>query len=232
MVLIELPSRERADLKSRRAATQTTAKAASSSSKSWILVSTLPAAYKTNAQIVPPTNADGSTAAEAQYTGIYTFIVSLIYLNSGSLAEAKLERYLKRTNAETFTPVGAVEKVLQRMTKEGYVEKRRDTSSGEEVVEWVVGPRGKIEVGVSGVQGFVKAMYGVNGAEQDNEDAQELAQKLRRSLGLKEQGRRIQVEGAEDAASDAGEQPPANEPKKKRGRPRKAAQNQEEEDDD
>lgn len=56
--------------------------------------------------------------------------------------------------------MGTLEKVLTRMVKEGYLEKRRDTSSGEDLVEYVIGPRGKVEVGVRGVAGLVKSVYG------------------------------------------------------------------------
>lgn len=76
----------------------------------------------------------------------------------------------------------STEKLLQKLAKETYLEKRRDTSSGEEIIEWVVGPRGKIEVGEQGVQGFVRAVYGEGG-----DDAQELDRKLERSLGLQPQ---------------------------------------------
>lgn len=191
MQLIELPSREKADLKSRRQLASQGAKAlgASSSSKSWILVSTLPEKYKTDPQIVTPANAGGSREAEASYTALYSFIVSVIYLNNGTLPEAKLERYLKRVNAEVYTTIGPTEKVLARMVKDGYVEKRRDTSNGEENIEWAVGPRGKVEVGIKGVTGLVKGVYGFqtteDGAEVDNE-GEELDRKLKRSLGIKE----------------------------------------------
>jgi melanoma-associated antigen len=78
----------------------------------------------------------------------------------------------------------STEKLLQKLAKEGYLEKRRDTSSGEEIIEWVVGPRGKIEVGERGVQGFVRAVYGGSGG-----DDEELERKLERSLGLQPQQR-------------------------------------------
>ena len=240
MQLVELPSREKADLKSRRQlASQGAKAAAANNSKSWILVSTLPDAYKTNPSITTPTNAGGSQDAEASYTALYTFVVSIIYLNNGVLPEAKLERYLKRVNAETYTTVGATEKVLARMVKEGYVEKRRDTSTGEEIIEWVVGLRGKVEVGIKGVTGLVKGVYGFQrsdeGAEIDDEEAAEeeeaLDRKLRRSLGIKEEGPRIVVNG--DGQEDGDRQPAAQpEEPRRRGRPRKAAASREEQDDD
>jgi melanoma-associated antigen len=237
MQLVELPSREKADLKSRRQLATQGGKAlgASSSSKSWILVSTLPEKYKTDPGIVTPTNAGGSKEAEASYTALYSFVISVIYLNNGVLPEAKLERYLKRVNAETYTTVGATEKVLARMVKEGYVEKRRDTSNGEENIEWVVGPRGKVEVGIKGVAGLVKGVHGFQGAEDDAEVADEEAEldrKLRRSLGIKEQRPRIVVDGggaAEGGDSDVEARP--EEPRRK-GRPQKMPAREEESPDD
>ena len=159
-------------------AAQASQKTASASSKAWILVSTLPPKYKTNPEILPPTKAP-SESAEATYTSLYTFIISLILLNKGSLPEAKLERYLRRANADQWTPIMSTEKLLQRLTKEGYLEKRRDTSSGEEIIEWVVGPRGKVEVGERSVQDFVKTVY-----QHSGEDDEDLERKLQRSLGF------------------------------------------------
>jgi melanoma-associated antigen len=86
----------------------------------------------------------------------------------------------------------STEKLLQKLTKEGYLEKRRDTSSGEEITEWVVGPRGKIEVGEGGVQGIVRAVYGRSGG-----DDEELEKRLGRSLGLQPQ-QRVVVEESEE----------------------------------
>ena len=179
-------------------------------------------------------------------------MVSVIYLNNGVLAEAKLERYLKRVNAETYTSVGATEKVLARMVREGYVEKRRDTSSGEECVEWVVGPRGKVEIGIKGVTGLVKGVYGFQGlgvgagegdseevgGDVDEEAEEELDRKLKRSLGIKETGPRIVVVdggGAEgegrDGDAEAEPQARLEEPRR-RGRPKRAPARDEQSDDD
>ena len=249
MQLVELPGREKADLKSRRQLVNQGAKAAgaNSSSKSWILVSTLPTRYKTDRRIVTPTNAGGSQDAEASYTALYSFVTSVIYLNNGVLPDAKLERYLKRVNAETYTALGATEKLLARMVKEGYVERRRDTSTGEESIEWVVGPRGKVEVGTKGVMGLVKGVYGFlgadvgdddddddgggrggGGAEADEEEG-ELDRKLRRSLGIRAEGPRIVVNGTgevDGGGSDADTQP---EEPRRRGRPKRAPMREENE---
>jgi hypothetical protein len=241
MQLVELPSREKADLKSRRQLASQGAKASgasSGSSKSWILVSILPEKYKKDPGIVTPTNAGGSKEAEASYIALYSFVISVIYLNNGVLPEAKLERYLKRVNAETYTTVGATEKVLARMVKEGYVEKRRDTSSGEENIEWVVGPRGKVEVGIKGVKGLVKGVYGFQGTEDDAEvedEEEELDRKLRRSLGIREEAPRIIVDGGGAEGRDSDAEVEAEGSRKRgggKGRPRKAAAREVQSDDD
>jgi melanoma-associated antigen len=108
----------------------------------------------------------------------------------------------------------STEKLLQKLTKEGYLEKRRDTSSGEEIIEWAVGPRGKIEVGERGVQGLVRAVYRGSGG-----DDEELERKLERSLGLQPQ-QRVVVEESEGTpqANDNTEQS-----RRTRGRARPSA---------
>ena len=122
------------------------------------------------------------------------------------MPEAKLERYLRRTNADHSTPVDKTDKLLQRLIKEGYIVKIRDNSSGEELVDYMVGPRGKVEVGEDGVAAFVKRVYG----QKADED---LNKKLERSLGLGERRPPIEQGTTVNGASDGG---------KKRGRPQRA----------
>ena len=192
MQLLELPSKEKTSLKDRRTqATQTKVTSSTTSSKSWILVSTLPDELKTNPLLAQPTRAP-NVESEANYTALYTFILSLIYLNSSSLTDQKLERYLKRVNADTYTPLGNKEKILQRMMREGYIDKRRDTSSGEEVIEWVPGPRGMVEVGVQGVMGLVRTVYGYGAVE------------LSRGQSVNQRRRRKGDEDGEEDVEDSG----------------------------
>jgi melanoma-associated antigen len=122
------------------------------------------------------------------------------------LPEAKLERYLRRTNADHSTPVDKTDKLLQRLIKEGYIVKIRDSSSGEELVDYMVGPRGKVEVGEDGVAEFVKRVYG----QKADED---LGKRLERSLGLGQ--RRPAVEQGATTTSRV------SDGAKKRGRPRR-----------
>ncbi|KAI4278146.1 MAG: hypothetical protein LQ337_001223 [Flavoplaca oasis] len=161
---------------SRRSQTQNTL---SSSTKSYILTSTIPPALRTPT-ILPPASVPTS-ASESAYTGLYTFILSLIYLSpGGTIPESRLEKHLKRMNADNYVLSGEkTEKVLKRMEKEGYIVKVRERDGGgEESVDYVVGPRGKAEVGEVGVAGCVRKVFGKVGMERE-----ELERRLVRSLG-------------------------------------------------
>jgi len=240
MELVDLPGRERVALGDRRKAaavaatqrekegtqrgveereTQTQGRRGKDpvlSAQSWILVSCLPAAYKTKVDLLVPPRAPDE-AVESAYIGLYTIVVALLYLHtpSGSggatgnetaetqtsqtedttepISDAKLHRYLDRLGLSEWAPMGVeganLDKLLARMLREGYVERRRDMSGGEEVVEWVVGPRGKREVGREAVAGFVRAIYGfgVDGSgrglemppQGDEDDGEEGGQRRR-----------------------------------------------------
>jgi len=157
------------------------------------------------------------------------------------ISDAKLHRYLSRLNLSEWAPMGVeganVEKLLARMMREGYIEKRRDTSGGEEVVEWVAGSRGKKEVGRRGVAGLVRGVYGfgVDGSgkgldmpradgEEEEADGQqqtrrrpvkmekdELESRLKRTLGdvvgLKVQDQNGVVEPEAELDGEQGERP-------------------------
>ncbi|KAJ9394700.1 hypothetical protein DTO282F9_8350 [Paecilomyces variotii] len=192
MEMVELPGKEKVTISQRRAAQRVEKQ--SSATKSWILTSTLPPAYRTPT-IIPPTKAPSSWT-ESTYTALYTFIISVISLNGGSLPEQKLDRYLRRTNAEAYTPIDRTERLLQRLCKDGYLVRNREMDGGEEVIEYMVGPRGKIEVGENGVAGLVREVYGrpdpamLNGntaSAEDKEEMEEFESRLRRSLGLGKQ---------------------------------------------
>ncbi|WEW55253.1 hypothetical protein PRK78_000682 [Emydomyces testavorans] len=189
MQMVEQPVKEKLSISQRRAAQR--AEKPSTSSKTWTLVSTLPPAYRIP-EILPPSKAP-SSALESSYVALYTFIISLISLSGGCIAEQKLDRYLRRVNADSYTPLDRTEKLLARLCKEGYLVRNRDVDGGEEVIEYLVGPRGKIEVGVGGVAGLVGEVYGfgrVNAVQGGVDEAamEEFEQKLRRSLGIKENG--------------------------------------------
>lgn len=178
MELTELPVKEKVTISQKRAA-QRSGTQGSSTSKAYILTSTLKPRYR-NASVLQPPQIP-STAAEASYVGLTTFIIALIYLSpSQSISESRLEKHLRRMNADNYVLAGEkTEKVLKRMEKENYIIKVRERDGGgEESVEYVIGPRGKVEVGERGVAGLVRSVYGKKDAEAD-----ELERRLVRSLG-------------------------------------------------
>lgn len=140
-------------------------------------------------------------------------VIALILLSpTQAIPEAKLDRYLRRMNADVYMMEGTggkKEDVLKRMEREGYLERRREVVGGEEGVDYVVGGRGKLEVGIEGVKGLVKSVYGFGSTVRDEEDEedeaeaerrtekeQDLERKLARSLGLNE---RVGVKNARHA---------------------------------
>jgi hypothetical protein len=115
-------------------------------------------------------------------------------LNGGTLAEQKLDRYLARTNLDQYTPIDKTEKLLQRLCKEGYIVRSKNTEGGEEHIEYIVGPRGKVEIGSSGVAGLVREVYGhgpgapgTNGGEEgsDNEGAEQMSREVKRAFEVR-----------------------------------------------
>lgn len=156
----------------------------SSTSKSWTVISALPDAYRTP-KILHPSKAPDSSI-ESSYIAIYTFIISLIMLSGGSISEDRLNRHLRRVNVEYNTPLDRTDKLLARLCKEGYLVKVRDSDTGEEVIEYFVGPRGKIEVGVTGVSGMAKEVFGIGQGGEDAEDSEQFEKRLKRSLGIRE----------------------------------------------
>ncbi|KAI2788618.1 hypothetical protein POX_e06639 [Penicillium oxalicum] len=219
MEMVELPAREKVTISQRRAA-QKSEKPSSASSKSWILTSTLPAAYRTPA-ILPPTHAP-SVNTESTYMAIYSFIIAVIALNGGSLGEQKLTRYLRRMNADDYTPIDKTDKLLARLCRESYLVRTREMDGGEEVIEFMVGPRGKVEVGSGGVAGMVREVYGhgrgtgagthVGAANDDltraeQESRADFESRLRASLGITGVQETQQADDGEGRSNQ--QQPPA-----------------------
>jgi len=104
-------------------------------------------------------------------------IIALISLCGGTLADAKLDRYLKRMNADVNMPMDKTEAALQKMIKQGYIMKIKENVGGDETIDWMVGPRGKLEVGNKGVSGLVMDVYGESAPE-------DLADRIKNSLGI------------------------------------------------
>ena len=65
---------------------------------------------------------------EDAYVGLYTLVIALITISGGIIPEGKLDRALRRMNAEQTTPVGNKDKVLAAMTKDGYIVRVKETS--------------------------------------------------------------------------------------------------------
>ena len=222
--LTELPARTHNTVAQKRAAaakSQTVAtqpstqsqKSNASGQASYVLTSAIPFEYRSASILTPP--ACPTPADEAAFSGLYSFIVTLILLSpSQSLAEGRLMRHLGRMNAEDYWTSGEkTDVVLKRMERQGYIIKVRERDGGgEESVDYVVGPRGKVEVGEKGAAGLVRGVY-YGGASNDvNRD--ELERRLVRSLGdgvlqktssIEEQADEAEVDG-EEAAEQEGEE--------------------------
>ena len=177
MMMEELPLKEKVSLRDRRAAAQRGQNTTKGSS-SYILVSILRKDMRVP-EIIAPSLAP-TTKDEASYIGLYTFIITCISLCGGTLSNEKLLRNLRRLNAEENTPLDTTENLLAKMQRQGYVVKIKDSTGQDEAVNWMVGPRGKIEVGDHGVRGLVKEVYGETAPE-------DLKSRLAVSLGARQE---------------------------------------------
>ncbi|KAF7548107.1 hypothetical protein G7046_g8786 [Stylonectria norvegica] len=187
MELRELPVREKMSLHEKRQAMKSQSQPKTGSG-AYILSSTLPEAYRSAAILAP--SKTPSADDEATYAAFYTMVISMILLNNGELSEQKLKRYLTRLNADQNVSMDKTEVILKRMERQGYVVKRVDRppigQDGDLTITWHVGPRAKEEVGLEGVMGMVREVYG--------DSSPDLEKKLRSSLNLDLKDRMAQVE--------------------------------------
>ncbi|PHH66342.1 hypothetical protein CDD81_7397 [Ophiocordyceps australis] len=178
MELRELPVREKMTLQEKRQAMKSNSQVKTGSG-AYILSSTLPESLR-SASILEPSKAP-SAGDEATYIAFYTLVVSVIWLNGGELTDQKLKRYLMRLNADQNVSGEKTETTLKRMEKHGYVMRKVERppigQDGEQNINWYVGPRGKEEVGLDGVMGMVREVYGDWGDDMER--------KLHSSLGIK-----------------------------------------------
>jgi hypothetical protein len=153
----------------------------STSTSLWVLQTILPEQYRLP-EIMGPSRPvpDDQINTEDSYVGLYTMTIALITISGGMIPEGKLDRALRRMNADQLTPLGTKDKTITQMIKDGYIVRIKDTSSGEETVEYIVGPRGKVEVGRDGVANFVRMMYGENG------DLEDMEKRIDRTLNVAE----------------------------------------------
>ncbi|KAH7136047.1 MAGE family-domain-containing protein [Dendryphion nanum] len=179
MEMVELPNREKVTIRQKRAAAASESQ--SKTSGQWVLRNVLPDRFRTST-IMEPSQIP-TAEQESSYVGFYSMVISLIMLSGGQISESKLDRYLRRMNTEHTTAVDneLTKNIMTRMAREGYIVKVKETSGGEEIIDYVVGPRGKVEVGEEGVANLVRKVYGEG--TMDN-----LEQRLSRSLGIPEGG--------------------------------------------
>ncbi|GJN67376.1 MAGE protein [Purpureocillium lilacinum] len=197
MELRELPVREKMSLQEKRQAMKSNSQPKTGSG-AYILCSTLPDAYR-SAAILKPSKTP-SPDEESTYAAFYTLVVALIWLNAGELSEQKLKRYLLRLNADQNVSNEKTEDTLKKMERHGYVVKKVERppigQDGDHTITWHVGPRAKEEVGLDGVMGMVREVYG----EWDPD----LEKKMRSSLGLKARAAAAAEAADEEAAESAG----------------------------
>lgn len=140
---------------------------------------------------------------EDSYVGLYTATIALIIIAGGKIAEGKLDRALRRMNADQSTPMGSKDKTIALMVKDGYIASVKE----EESVDYIIGPRGKMEVGRDGFANLIRKMYG------GEDDQDELEKRIERTLNVAEAFNSSGTPAAAPAASQmAG---------RKRGRPRR-----------
>ena len=203
MTLTELPLRDKLTLTQKRSALRSQ-KPPSTNSKSYILTTLLPPAFRVPEILsagTPPTN-----NKEEAYVALTSTICSLVYLNGRSINEAKLDRHLRRLNIDQLTPVDRTEKLLATMCKQGYLLRVKDNTGGETSWEYHLGPRAKVEIGKDGVVSLVKEVYGVQ-APEDVDD------RVGRNIGIEEistatraaGGGKGRAEGRREAAGEEDE---------------------------
>ncbi|KAF1843198.1 MAGE-domain-containing protein [Cucurbitaria berberidis CBS 394.84] len=210
MQMVELPKADRVTTRQKRAAVASDSQ--SKTSSLWVLKTILPEQYRIPEIIGPSRPLDeGLINREDAYVGLYTMAIALITISGGMMPEGKLDRALRRMNADQTTPIGTKDKTLAAMIKDGYIVRVKDSSSGEEMIDYIVGPRGKVEVGRDGVAKLIRAMHG----ESDNLD--EVEKRIQRTLDVAE------AYNSSELPSDAGPAASASQIGRKRGRPRNDA---------
>ncbi|KAF7853270.1 hypothetical protein EAF04_010771 [Stromatinia cepivora] len=221
MEMVELPVKENVTVKGRLK--EASRKSKTTTASSYILTSVLPIEYR-SPSIIQPSKVV-SQWDEATYIGFYTTVVSVIMLSPDStMTDSKLMSVLRKLNAETNMPMDKTTLILKKMMQQNYITRTVEKNDGDEIIEWRVGPRGKMEIGTKGVQGLVKEVYGENAPE-------DLEKRLERSLGL---GKRKTTHGESGGVAEAPEENGGSSSRRvsKRGRPRREAGVEDDEDDD
>jgi hypothetical protein len=151
-----------------------------------------------------PPSIIGSADEEAAYMGLCSVIVSLIALSpGGQIPDHKLVSHLKRFNSNQNTGLDTTAATLKKMVNQGYIFKVVDKSADEETIDWIVGPRGKVEIGNKGIQGLVREVYGDSAPD-------DLEKRMQRSLGMDvKKINKGNEEGDEDEAPENGDPGPS-----------------------
>ncbi|KAI1427216.1 MAGE protein [Xylaria sp. FL1777] len=176
MEMAALPTREKRTLKDKQKAVKRGTSQASASSRQYILISCLPKEYRTQSIISP--SLSPSAAEEAAYVAFYTIVISLITLSSGELSDMKLRRYLTRLNANQNLPMDKTDNVLQKLIRQGYLDKVVEKVEGDEdSITWCVGPRGRVEVSPQSIAQIAGEVW--------HDPPDDFDTKLEKSLGVR-----------------------------------------------
>ncbi|PQE27031.1 mage family protein [Rutstroemia sp. NJR-2017a BBW] len=220
MELVELPVRENVTVKGRLK--DASKKNKTTKSSAYVLTSILPSQYRTPTILQPSKVV--SQWEEATYIGFYTTIVSIIMLSpDGTISDSKFTSILRKLEADENLPIDKTALVVKKMLQQNYISKTVEKTADEEIIEWRVGPRGKVELGTRSVQGLVREIYGENAPE-------DLEKRLDRSLGLGK--RKSEEDGEGDGGHDAlGSNGTSSKSAAKKQRSRRAAEEEDSQDD-
>lgn len=90
----------------------------------------------------------------------------------------RLRRYLTRLNASHNLPMDKTDNVLQKLIRQGYLDRVVERVEGDEdAITWCVGPRGKVEVSPQSIAQVVCEVWG----DPPDDD---FDRKLEKSLGV------------------------------------------------
>jgi len=145
----------------------------------WVLQTIIPDKYRLP-EIIGPSRPlrENDVNREDSYVGLYTMTIALITISGGRISDGKLDRAFRRMNADQNTPMGTKDKTLALMAKDQYIAAVKNEDEGE-TVDYIVGPRGKVEIGRDGFANFIRMMSG-------DEDQDELEKRIERTLDVAE----------------------------------------------